>query len=210
MSNALPLSIGSALLLIAACGPSTPPADNAAPTASASAHESSTPETKPAPSAPPSATASVPVDTGSFANGPTVQLNGAKLRLNYQGGSYDLSESAIVATPKATTLRFTQPAAEGTHVLAFTTAPPKVGEAAKVSGLSFHVTPAKTTDGKFTDRDISSLCSASGAVTYAELPKGASGGKGSIDVTVTCKDFSELREPLEIKGDFAGVPQKAK
>lgn len=209
MSNALLPSIGSALLLVAACGPSTPPADNAAPSASASAQE---PEQHPTAtsSASASASASVPVDTGSFANGPTVQLNGAKLRLNYQGGSYDLSESAIVSTPKATTLRFTQAAAEGTHVLAFTTAPPKVGEATKVEGLSFHVTPAKTTDGKFTDRDISSLCSASGTVTYAELPKGANGGKGSLDVTVTCKDFSELREPLVIKGDFAGVPQKAK
>lgn len=207
-----------ACLLLVACGSSTPPADGAT-TEPTSPPALPTPKPKPAPAAAPT---SEP-DTGSFAAGPTLDVTGSTIRLNYQGGSYTLSESAIIATGKSFELRFQQPAAEGAHVLRLMPPEAKTGEPAKVEGkgaLFLQLTDGKNTDGSYKLIDISSSCTPSGTITFNEITKPAkdskgkgsstSSGSGTIDVTIQCEGVAALREPLVIKGDFSSVPLKKK
>ncbi|MBL8742624.1 MAG: hypothetical protein JNK04_16065, partial [Myxococcales bacterium] len=142
------------LLLTAACGPSTPATDtpasdaSASDTAAASAAPVAEPKSDPSASAAPT---SAP-DTGSFAAGPTVEVVGATLRLNYQGGAYTLSESAIVPAGKSYAIRFLQPAADGVHQIRLQPEAVTAGEPAKVEGkgsLVFHLTRSKTLEGKY-------------------------------------------------------------
>lgn len=205
------------LLVAAACGPATPTTDNPAsdiPTAeTAVASAQAAPSSGGDPGGSASAAPTSAPDTGSFAAGPTVDVVGSTLRLNYQGGAYTLSESAIVPTGKSYALRFVQPAADGVHEIRLQPETVKVGEPAKVEGkgsLVFHLTRSKTVDGKFNVTDISDSCTPSGTITFAEIPKAGGKGKGTIDVTITCKGVDLLREPLVIRGEFSGVPLRSK
>ena len=76
--------------------------------------------------------------------------------------------------------------------------------------LVFHLTRSKTVEGKFNVTDISESCTPTGTVTFAEIPKAGGKGRGTIDVTVTCKGVDLLREPLVIKGEFSDVPLRNK
>lgn len=203
----------SALLLVAAaCGSATPATDNPSSDASATA-TAVAPDSGSDPVASASAAPTSPPDTGSFAAGPTVEVVGSQLRLNYQGGAYTLSESSIVPVGKSYSLRFLQPAADGVHEIRLQPETAKVGEPATVGGkgsLLFHLTRSKTLEGKYNVTDISESCTPSGTVTFTEIPKPGGKGKGSIDVTITCKGVDLLREELVIKGEFSGVPLKSK
>ncbi len=205
------------LLLLAACGPSTPatdaPASDATSTGTAAASAAPDSDPKPEPTTSPSAAPTGPADTGSFAAGPSVDVAGSTLRLAYQGGAYTLSDSAIVPAGKSYALRYVQSASEGTHQIRLQPSAVKVGEPAKLEGkgaLLLHLTESKTVDGKFNVTDISGSCTPSGTITFTEIPKAGGKGKGSIDVTITCQGVAALREPLVIKGDFSGVPLKNK
>lgn len=114
---------------------------------------------------------------------------------------------------KSYALRFLQPAADGVHEIRLQPQAVTAGEPATLEGkgsLVFHLTRSKTLEGKYNVTDISESCTATGTVTFAEIPKAGGKGKGSIDVTITCKGVDLLREPLVIKGDFSGVPLRNK
>ncbi len=199
------------LLVLASCGPSTPATD--APASDASANEPAAAVVTSDPGGTASAAPTSPPDTGSFAAAASVDVIGSTLRLNYQGGSYTLSDSAIVPAGKSYALRFVQPAADGVHEIRLQPEAAKAGEPAAVVGkgsLVFHLTRSKTVEGKFNVTDISESCTPTGTVTFAEIPKAGGKGRGTIDVTVTCKGVDLLREPLVIKGEFSDVPLRNK
>ncbi len=199
----------AAWVLLVACGPSTtqqpdaePPTASATPTAAA---PEQTPTATP--------TAAPQVDTASFGAAPSAEIAGSTVRLTYEGGTYTLSESALVPSGKAHVLRFAQPAADGAHVLRLTVRDAKVGVPAKIEGkdsLFLQLTDGKNTDGTFKLVDVSKSCAASGMVTFTEIAKVGGKAKGSVDVTITCQGVDDLRAPITLKGDFSGVPVAAK
>jgi hypothetical protein len=196
----------AAWLLLVACGPSNPPAQDTPmptgePTVDAPPTSAPTADATAAPTAAP--------DTASFAAAPSFEIAGSTVRLTYEGATYTLSEAALIPTGKSYTLRFQQPAADGAHIIKFMPKELKAGEPAKLEGkgsLFLQVTDGKNTDGKWKLVDITSKCGATGTITVAEIPKPGGKAKGSVDVTITCEGVEDLKEHVTLKGDFSQVP----
>ncbi len=195
-------------LFLVACGSSKTPAQDTPPesTAAATTEPTSTePVTTAEATAAPTASASA---APAAAAAPTAELSGSTIKLSYDGKSYTLSNSAVFPQGKSFELHFEEPMDKGYNQIWLMPQDVKKGQPAKVDGFGMAAVFLQLAEGTEKVRNVSNSCSASGTVTFAEVPKAGAKSKGSVDVTITCKDVPGISGPIVIKGEFADLPFK--
>lgn len=192
----LGLLFAPSLLLLACAGQQPPAASPAAASGDTTATSATVemPTTAPASQAPAAA--------------PTLTLDGKSAELAYGGATYALSEAYVQAQGKSWELHLEQPMSVGYNQIWLMPRDVKKGQPAKVEGTGMSAVFVQLAKGKDNVSNVSSSCSASGTVTFDELPQAGKTAKGSVDVTITCSGVSSLTAPLVIKGSFADLPVK--
>jgi hypothetical protein len=183
-------------LALFACGGATQPA--ATPT-------ETTATTTAAPAAAPSATVAPP-PAATAPSGPTAKLDGKSMDLAYDGATYALSHATVVGVGNRWELHFEQPMSEGYNQIWLMPRDVKKGQPAKVEGTGMNAVFVQIAKGKADVKNVSSSCSATGTVTFDDVPVAGKTAKGSVDVTITCTGVAPLTGPIAIKGTFADLP----
>ena len=114
----------------------------------------------------------------------------------------------MYAVAKTFELHFEQPMDQGYNQIWILPREVKKGEPAKVEGFGMTAVFVQLAEGLEKTRNVSSDCSASGTVTFDEVPKVGGKASGKVDVTIECSGVAELTGPIAIKGAFAELPVK--
>lgn len=181
----------------------TPTVPEAPATPAADAPSTAAPAATPAPDA----AAATPAPAAPAAP-PTVKLAGNSLELAYGGATYALTSNAVVPQGKEWEIHFEQPMDAGYNQIWLMPRGVKKGQPAKVEGSGMSALFVQLAKGKGDVQNVSNSCSATGTVTFADVPKPGKTAKGTVDVTITCRDVPALSAPIVVKGSFADVPVK--